>query len=54
MTYFSLGKGEKKTFVVKLTASYKGTYYLPAVVCEHMYDNSVYSRKAGKNVNITE
>ena len=33
--------GQQKTFKVLLTASYAGTYYLPAVSCEAMYDPAV-------------
>jgi uncharacterized protein YfaS (alpha-2-macroglobulin family) len=40
-SYFDLGAGAIKTFKVLLNASYNGTYYLPGVNCEAMYDNSV-------------
>lgn len=51
-TYFDLGPGQQKTFKVLLTASYAGTYYLPAVSCEAMYDRAVYARKKGKVVEV--
>ncbi len=51
-TYFDLGANQRKTFKVLLTASYAGSYYLPAVSCEAMYDNSVYARKKGKVVDV--
>jgi uncharacterized protein YfaS (alpha-2-macroglobulin family) len=51
-TYFDLGVGQRKTFQVLLTASYAGTYYLPAVSCEAMYDNSIYARKKGQVVEV--
>ncbi|HEY5749958.1 MAG TPA: MG2 domain-containing protein [Chryseolinea sp.] len=53
-TYFDLAQGQSKTFQVLLTASYGGTYYLPAVTCEAMYDRSVYSRKKGMEVEVTK
>ncbi len=53
-TYFSLGPGVARTFKTILTASYAGTYYLPAVSCEAMYDNSIYARKKGQIVRVTK
>ncbi|HZB11678.1 MAG TPA: hypothetical protein VE467_01555, partial [Chryseolinea sp.] len=51
-TYFSLSPGASRTFKTILTASYAGVYYLPAVSCEAMYDNSVYARKKGEVVEV--
>lgn len=53
-TYFNLYRGERKTFKVLLTASYTGTYYLPAVNCEAMYDNGIYARKKGMEVQVVK
>lgn len=53
-TYFGLNAGASRTFKTILTASYAGTYYLPAVSCEAMYDNSVYARKKGQIVQVTK
>ncbi len=53
-TYFDLSANQRKTFKVLLTASYAGSYYLPAVSCEAMYDNSVYARKKGKVVAVVK
>ncbi|HEY3402292.1 MAG TPA: MG2 domain-containing protein [Ohtaekwangia sp.] len=53
-TFFSLYTNEKKTFRVMLTASYAGTYYLPAVSCEAMYDRSIYARKKGQVVEVVK
>ena len=53
-TYFDIGAGQRKTFKVLLTASYAGSYYLPAVSCEAMYDNSIYARKKGKVVEVVK
>lgn len=52
-TYFDLRSGEKKTFRLKLIATYAGRYYLPAVSCEAMYDRSVNARTKGKWVEVT-
>jgi uncharacterized protein YfaS (alpha-2-macroglobulin family) len=51
-TYFDLRRGEKKTFVVKLTATYLGKYYLTGAYCEAMYDNSISALKKGQWVQV--
>ena len=53
-TYFDLNANQTKTFKVLLTASYAGSYYLPAVSCEAMYDHSVYARKKGQMVEVVK
>jgi uncharacterized protein YfaS (alpha-2-macroglobulin family) len=52
-TYFSLIRGETKTFLFILTAAYKGEYYQPSVWCEAMYNAGYYSRYPGKTVTVT-
>ncbi|MGB8359141.1 MAG: hypothetical protein WCD55_11065, partial [Bacteroidales bacterium] len=52
-TYFSLGPGEVKKFYIILTASYRGTYSMPAIVCEAMYDDGVIARRPGREVIVT-
>jgi uncharacterized protein YfaS (alpha-2-macroglobulin family) len=51
-TYFYLNGGQTRTFNVMLTASYVGQFYLPAISCEAMYDNSIYARKKGQPVEV--
>jgi len=51
-SYFSLEKGETKTFVVMLNAAYLGEYFLPAVYCEAMYDNGIHATRSGKWVKV--
>jgi uncharacterized protein YfaS (alpha-2-macroglobulin family) len=53
-TYFDIVAGQKKTFKVLLTASYSGSYYLPAVSCEAMYDHTIYARKKGQVVEVVK
>lgn len=53
-TFFNLWVGETKVFSVSLTATYAGTYYLPATSCEAMYDKSIYARKKGKVVEVVK
>ncbi|MEQ8301790.1 MAG: MG2 domain-containing protein [Cyclobacteriaceae bacterium] len=51
-TYFDIGPNQKKTFKVLLTATYAGSYYLPAVSCEAMYDRSIHARRKGQVVEV--
>ncbi len=53
-TYFDLGTGQRKTFKVMLTATYAGSYYLPAISCEAMYDHGIYARTKGQVVQVTK
>ena len=49
-TYFSLNRGESKTFVLILNAAYKGEYWQPAILCESMYTSGYSSRVPGTKV----
>lgn len=51
-TYYTLRANETKTFRIYLNASYYGSFYLPAVYTEAMYDASISARIAGKWVNV--
>lgn len=53
-THFDLQANQQKIFKVLLTASYAGTFYLPAVSCEAMYDHSIYSHEKGKVVSVVK
>ena len=49
LTYFNLPKGAGITYKVRLQASYIGSFVLPAIQCEAMYDTSAQARtKAGR------
>ena len=39
--FFGLPAGKMKTFTVQLRAAYEGTFALPAIVCEAMYQPSI-------------
>ena len=54
LSYFDVRSGHSKTFRVLLNASYLGTYYLPTVSCEAMYDNEISARQAGRWVEVVE
>lgn len=53
--YFDLpqrGKYDTKTFTVMLNASYLGTYYLPGVQAEAMYDNEFLVHTKGRWISV--
>jgi uncharacterized protein YfaS (alpha-2-macroglobulin family) len=45
--YFGMKANETKTFRIVLNASYLGTYYLPGLQCEAMYDHAFLARTKG-------
>jgi uncharacterized protein YfaS (alpha-2-macroglobulin family) len=51
-TYFNLRPAQTKTFRVQFNASYLGRFYLPGIVVEAMYDNTVYARTKGQWVEV--
>jgi uncharacterized protein YfaS (alpha-2-macroglobulin family) len=51
-SFMDLSQGQTKVIHVKLTASYLGKYYLPAVSVHAMYDKSINARKPGKWVEV--
>jgi len=50
--YFDLKAFETKTVRVLLNASYLGSYYLPGVQCETMYDDDYFVRTKGQWVEV--
>ena len=40
--YFDLSSNSKKTFTLKVNATYEGNYMIPAVRCEDMYNNEIF------------
>ncbi len=51
-TYFDLRRGERKQFEILLNATFAGKYYMPAVFCAPMYDESVQALKPGQWVDV--
>ncbi len=45
--FFNLSRNESKTYVVQLTAAYKGKYYHPLIHCGSMYDDQIVDAKKG-------
>lgn len=52
-TFFGLNERQTETYRVQLNAAYQGRFYLPAVSCEAMYDNSISARTPGRWVEVT-
>ena len=51
-TFFNLKKDETKTFYIRLNATYTGKYYLPNIIVENMYDESIQARSKGTWVEV--
>lgn len=52
--YFDINKNETKTFRILLNASYLGTYYLPGVQVEAMYNNDYVARTKGQWIKVVQ
>jgi uncharacterized protein YfaS (alpha-2-macroglobulin family) len=53
-TYFNIPSGKTRTYQLHLTATFPGTYYMPSIYCEAMYDKNVYALEAGRWVEIVD
>lgn len=51
-TFFDIAESKTHTYRVQLNAAYQGRFYLPAVSCSAMYDNSIYARAPGQWVQV--
>ncbi|MBU2951551.1 hypothetical protein KO493_12665 [Tamlana agarivorans] len=52
--YFDMAPGQEKSFKVLLNASYLGSYYLPGLQAEAMYNPDYFARNKGQWVKVTE
>ena len=53
-SFFNLGYWGSKKFLYRVSATYAGRYYLPAVRVEAMYDNEIYANTRGYRVEVSE
>ncbi|SFD24382.1 hypothetical protein SAMN05518672_1011229 [Chitinophaga sp. CF118] len=53
-TYFNIEENKTRTYNVLLNAAYLGRYYLPAVSCEAMYDNTIQAFLPGKWIEVVK
>ena len=51
--FFALPAGKAKTFTVQLRAAYEGSFALPAIVCEAMYQPSINASTASGSAVVT-
>lgn len=51
-TYFTLPAHGEITIKTNLIASYKGTYYLPGIICNNLDNNKIYAKTKGSMVEI--
>lgn len=51
-TFFDISPGKTHTYRVQLNAAYQGRFYLPAVSCRAMYDETINARTAGRWVEV--
>jgi hypothetical protein len=54
LSYFDLSPGQSKTVAVRAQAAYLGRFFMPAVACQAMYDNTVYARTKGGWVEVVK
>jgi alpha-2-macroglobulin len=52
--YFGLKAYETRKFKILLNASYLGSYYLPGLQCEAMYDNTFLARTKGQWIEVVK
>jgi uncharacterized protein YfaS (alpha-2-macroglobulin family) len=52
VTYFDLPRKSSKIIKIRLQASYIGSFVLPAIQCEAMYDTSTQARTKASRVNV--
>ncbi len=53
-SFFNLGYRGSQKFLYRVSATYAGRYYLPAVRVEAMYDHEIYANTPGQWVEVTE
>jgi uncharacterized protein YfaS (alpha-2-macroglobulin family) len=54
LSYFDLKPGQSKTITVRAQAAYMGRFFMPAVACQAMYNNTVYARTQGQWVEVVQ
>jgi len=54
LTYLNMNQNSTYTYRIMLNATYEGKYYLPASLCETMYDDSNYARTKGEWISVSK
>jgi uncharacterized protein YfaS (alpha-2-macroglobulin family) len=54
LSYFDLPRGKSITITIRVQAACLGRFFMPAVSCQAMYDNTVYARTEGMWVEVVK
>src|SRR5690606_33079644 len=54
MSYFDLGTEERIRFKIRLNATYQGRFYMAAIKCNAMYDETIITIEPGKWIEVVE
>jgi uncharacterized protein YfaS (alpha-2-macroglobulin family) len=54
LSYFDLAPGKSVTVTIRVQAAYLGRFFMPAIACQAMYDNTVYARTQGMWVEVVK
>jgi uncharacterized protein YfaS (alpha-2-macroglobulin family) len=52
LSYFDLPPGRSVTVSIRVQAAYLGRFFMPAIACQAMYDNTIYARTQGNWVEV--
>ncbi len=53
-TFFEMKAGESRTYTFKAKAAFKGSFYLPYVSCENMYNDTYYAKSSSSVITIND
>lgn len=51
-TFFDLNANRTATYRIELNAAYSGRFYLPATLCEAMYEHNIYAIEKGRWIEV--
>jgi uncharacterized protein YfaS (alpha-2-macroglobulin family) len=54
LSYFDLAPGKSATVAIRVQVAYLGRFFMPAIACQAMYDNTVYARTQGIWVEVVK
>ena len=54
LSYFDLSSNRSITVAIRVQAAYLGRFFMPAIACQAMYDNTVYARTEGEWVEVVK
>jgi uncharacterized protein YfaS (alpha-2-macroglobulin family) len=54
LSYFDRAPGKSVTVSIRAQSAYLGRFFMPAIACNAMYDNTVYARTEGGWVEVVK